>query len=81
MGIESYVYAFGAVLLVVFTEHPVWEGLNPYQMMYKVSVENEVPSTVGLDKEMALLCKSCFNEKSHRPTITQVLLKLLSIKY
>ena len=65
---------------MVFTEHPVWVGLRSYQIMYKVSVENEIPSTVGLDK-MALLCKSSFNDKSRRPTSAQVLSKLLSFKY
>ena len=28
IGVESDVYAFGGVLLVVFTERRIWEGLS-----------------------------------------------------
>ena len=67
---------------MVFTERPVREGLSTYQIMYKVSINNETPSTAGLgdDMHLDLVCESCFYDKSHRPTSAEVLLKLLSIK-
>ena len=32
-------YGFGAVLLELFGEKPVWEGLNPYQFIVKVVID------------------------------------------
>lgn len=43
-GLPSDIYAYGAVLVVLFGESPVWPGLPPYQIMYKVAVANEKPS-------------------------------------
>ena len=38
VGVQCDVYAFGGVLLVVFTERQLWVGLAPFQIMYKVTV-------------------------------------------
>ena len=79
VGVECDVYAFGGVLLVVFTEHPLWEGLTPFQIMYKVTVENACPVTDGLESSLVMLCKRCFDERMYRPSSSQVLDALLMI--
>ena len=38
IGLTSDIYALGAVLLVLFSEKPVWPKLSPYQIMFKVTV-------------------------------------------
>ena len=47
VGVQCDVYALGGVLLVVFTERQLWVGLAPFQIMYKVTVENAIPDTSG----------------------------------
>ena len=81
VGVECDVYAFGGVLLIVFTERPIWEGLAPFQIMYKVTVENAVPDTKGLEDSMEALCKRCFDERVRRPSSSQLLDTLLMIHY
>lgn len=77
VGIECDVYAFGGVLLVVFTERPLWEGLAPFQIMYKVTIENTAPDTSGLHSSLETLCKQCFQDRESRPSSAQVLNALL----
>lgn len=45
VGMPSDVYAFGGVLAVLFGEQPLWAGLNPYQIMYRVTINGEKPDT------------------------------------
>ena len=81
VGVQCDVYAFGGVLLVVFTERQLWVGLAPFQIMYKVTVENAIPDTSGLENSMEVLCKHCFGERMCRPSSSQVLDVLRTIKY
>ena len=46
------VYAFGVVLLELFGEKPVWEGLNHFQIMCKVAVEGVLPEYSHLPHDM-----------------------------
>ena len=76
---ECDVYAFGGVLLVVFMEHTLWEGLSLFQIMHKVTIENASPDTDGLESAMEVLYKRCFDERIHRPSSSQVLDALVMI--
>lgn len=38
------VYAVGCVIIVLFSGKPLWQGLQPNQIMYKVAVEKEKPA-------------------------------------
>ena len=79
VGVECNVYAFGGVVLVVFMERPLWEGLSPFQFMYKVTVENASPDIDGLESAMEVLCKRCFDERMCRPSSSLVLRKYLML--
>ena len=57
----------------MFTERPLWEGLAPFQIMYKVTVGNACPDTDGLESSLAVLCKRCFDERIRRPSSSPVL--------
>ena len=74
MGTFCDVYAVGGVIVVTFTEKPLWPSLTPFQIMCKVTVENAKPSTAELPSSLASVCNSCFNEVAGRPSI-QVVLK------
>ena len=78
-GIPSDVYALGAVILVLFGESPVWPGLAPYQIMFKVAVEKEAPGTSHLPTKVKELCDSCFEQVSSRPSANCILLRVLSL--
>ena len=43
VGMPSDVYVFGGVFAVLFEEQPLWAGLNPYQIMYRVTMAKETP--------------------------------------
>ena len=78
VGIASDVYAFGCVMIVIFTEKPLWPGLNPYQIMMKVTVENVAPNTAGVSPKIEGLCNSCTSDKA-RPSIVSILQDLLKL--
>ena len=40
---KGLIYALGAVLLVLFGERQVWTSLSPFQIMYKVTIEQKMP--------------------------------------
>ena len=50
------IYAFGAVLLVLFGERQVWTFLSPFQNMYKVTM----PDIAHLPPSVQEVCKMCF---------------------
>ena len=57
IGVECDVYAFGAVMVVLFSERPVWPNLSPYQMKSTWKVHN-------LREIILLMCsysKDCLN--------------------
>ena len=79
LGISCDVYAFGGVLLVLFGEKLLWEGMTPYQIIFKVAIENEKPATSHLSPMMQAICDACLSLKTSRPTIEQILSALLEI--
>ena len=78
-GLPSDIYAYGAVLVVLFGESPVWPGLPPYQIMYKVAVANEKPSIGHLPPKVQELCSKCFDDKSVCPTANIVFMEMLKM--
>ena len=77
LGLPSYVYAIGAVLVVLFGEKPVWPGLSPYQIMCKVAVCNERPATAHLPQAFQDICNECFEQVSLHPPVNKILWKLI----
>ena len=75
VGMPSDVYAFGGVLAVLFREQPLWAGLNPYQIMYRVTINGEKPDTAHFVPPV-----QCFEKLSSRPSISQVLKDVLMFK-
>ena len=41
IGIECDVNAYGAGVVVLFSERPVWPNLSPYQIMFTVTLEKK----------------------------------------
>ena len=78
IGVQSDIYAYGGVLVVLFGERPVWPGLNPYQIMFAVSIEQKTPSTDNLlPKVISSICEKCFKDISSRPNTEWLLQHLL----
>ena len=75
VGMPSDVYAFGGVLAVLFGEQPLWAGLNPYQIMYRVTINGEKPDTAHFVPPVQR-----FEKLSSRPSISQVLKDVLMFK-
>ena len=59
LGRHSDMYAFGCVMIVLFQERVLWPKLNPYQILCKVSVNNELPDMSFLDKAIKSICVNC----------------------
>ena len=77
LGLPTDVYALGAVLLVLFRETPVWPGLSPYQIMFKVAVSNEKPNTHLLPPPVKVICQACFEAVASRPPVKELLKAML----
>ena len=46
IGVECDVYAYGAGVVVLFSERPVWPNLSPYQIMFTVTLEKKYPPPI-----------------------------------
>lgn len=80
IGIHCDIYAVGAVLFVLFSETQMWPELNPFQIMFKVTVEGAIPDISLLTDPLSTLCKDCFSQVDKRPNITVVIKQLSMIK-
>ena len=67
------VYAFGSLLIELFGEKAVWEGLNPYQIIVKVVIEGKVPDHSHLHPSIRSICHECLKPKEDRSRMTTVL--------
>ena len=79
LGPHCDIYAFGCVMIVLFQERQLWPGLNPYQILCKVSVNKEMPDMSDLTSQIKSICVVCVSEKECRPEIGNVLNDLLCI--
>ena len=79
IGPHCDVYAFGGVMVITMTEKVLWPGLNAFQIMQKVTVENQKPSTDGVAGDIKAVCNVCFCDVKERPMITVVLKLLLRV--
>lgn len=78
IGIESDIYAFGGVLLVLFGERPVWPGLNPYQILFAVCIEKRMPPLENISPEVvSIVCRQCFQDVPDRVSTAWLLKNLL----
>ena len=73
------VYAFGVTLIELFGEKPVWDGLDHYQIIFKVCVDGLFPDFDHLPQPMQQVCSSCVSQKESRSSINEVLRALLKI--
>ena len=74
IGPPSDIYAFSGVLAVLFGEQPLWQGLNAYQIMYKVTMANEkAPVKLIKPPEMQEECRVCLTLLLCGPLLTEFL--------
>lgn len=73
------VYAVGCVLVELFGERKIWEGLSAIQIMVKVAVEEKVPEYSYLPEEVRPICAMCLQEKGKRASASTLLHHVLSL--
>lgn len=73
------VYAFAGVIVELFGERPLWEGLLPFQIICKVVTSGEVPPYEHIDSRLHIVCKNGFAPRSERLPMHDVLHMLLSL--
>ena len=71
-GVESDVYAFACILLEIFGEKPVWEGLPPHTIILRVA-GGTYPSVDHLPARVADVVQMCFVPKQQRANAAMVL--------
>ena len=79
IDVGADVYAFGALLIELFGEQPVWQGLTPYQIIVKVAISNEVPDYSKLPSGVQSICRLCMKQRRERSNIHTVLRALLQL--
>ena len=82
IGPPSDVFAFGCVIVTLYSEVPLWPGLTPFQIMCKVTIHKEKPGTMSdVPGELRVLCEKCLDYNiANRPTIIEVQKGLARIK-
>lgn len=73
LGPHCDIYAFGCVMVVIFQERVLWLGLNPYQILCKVSINKELPDMSDLTGDMRSTCESCLLPVESRPKVEYIL--------
>ena len=73
------VYALGCVLIELFGEKKVWEGLTAIQILVKVVMEGEVPKYSHLPPYTHSICSMCLQVKDRRATAREVLHAILKM--
>ena len=73
------IYALGGVLVELFSEVPIWEGLIPFQIITKVVVLKEIPDIKNLPPGVQTICTQCFKSVADRPAISEILQSLLNV--
>lgn len=73
------VYALGCVLIVVYREQMLWPGLNPYQILCKVSVNNSLPDMEGIRPDIKAICHHALLPQDQRPQINIIFKSLISM--
>ena len=71
IDVGADVYAFGALIIELFGEEPVWKGLTPY---LKVALNDVFPDYSRLPLN---ICSMCMKPKHERSIIGHVLRSLL----
>ena len=70
----------GGVLIEVFSEIPIWEGLTPLQIITKVVVLGETPDAKCVkNREIQEICTQCFCNVQNRPGISTIFQLLLNV--
>ena len=59
LGPHCDVYAFGCVMVVTIQERMLWPNLTPYQIVAKVTVNNELPDISNLTGGIKSVCSKC----------------------
>ena len=77
IGPACDVFAFGCVLIVLYTERVLWPGLTPFQIMVKLTVEDVKPDTRELPVDMRQVCTRCTSDVAGRPSMVEILQELL----
>ena len=72
------VYAYGVLLVELFGEKAVWEGLTPFQIMAKVVIEGTAPDISLLPSDIKTICSECLMKKELRPPMSDVLEGLIN---
>ena len=73
------VYALGCVLIELFGEQRVWEGLSAVQICVKVVSEKKVPTVTHLQPQIQQLVGMSLKQRSEHATSIQVLSGLLRL--
>ena len=79
LGPHCDIYAFGCVVIVMFQERVLWPGLSPYQILCKVSVQNELPDMSDLKGHVQSVCERCLSPIESRPKVGSILQAFLSM--
>ena len=66
-------------MIVLFQERVLWPGLSPYQILCKVSVQNELPDMSDLKGDLHSVCKHCLSPIESRPKANSILQEFLSM--
>ena len=67
VGPHCDIYAFGCIVLELFSEKPMWEGLSAHAIMFRVAVKSEFPPVKGdFPPEITTVLSSCFKVTAER---------------
>ena len=73
------IYALGCVIIELFGEKRIWEGLSAMQILVKVVMEKRVPSTAHRPSYIQHVVRMCLEEREQRATSTQILKNILQL--